>query len=186
MLFDAACEPMVTSKNPPAGQDILAASANNLYEGVALADLAGFSERYELNARLVTTPAGLVEEVYRVGGRYDAAIRRIVGHLEDAIPLAPAATAAALQALVRFYRTGEVEDRRAYDIAWVADRDSPVDTINGFIEVYMDARGCKGSWEAVVSYVNADKTRQCQAIAEAAQWFEDRMPWDPSLPRSRP
>jgi dipeptidyl-peptidase III len=179
VLFDAGCEPMVTSKNPPAGQDILAASANNLYEGVTLADFEGFSERYELNARLVKTETGLVEEVYRVGGRYDAAIRRIVGHLEDAIPLAPTAMAAALQALVRFYRTGEVEDRRAYDIAWVADRESPVDTINGFIEVYMDARGCKGSWEAVVSYVNEGKTKQCQAIADAAQWFEDRMPWDP-------
>jgi dipeptidyl-peptidase-3 len=179
VLFDAACEPMVTSKMPPPGQDILTASANNLYAGVTLADLDGFAERYELNARLVKTPAGLVEEVYRVGGRYDAAIRRIVGHLEEAIPLAPPACAEALRALVRFYRTGEVEDRRAYDIAWVADRDSPIDTINGFIEVYMDARGCKGAWEAVVSYVNEEKTRQCQAIADAAQWFEDRMPWDP-------
>jgi dipeptidyl-peptidase III len=185
MLFDASCEPMVTSKNPPDGQDILDASANNLYAGVTLADLEGFSERYELNARLVKSGAGLVEEVYRVGGRYDAAIRRIVGHLEDAIPLAPPAMAAALQALVRFYRTGEVEDRRAYDIAWVADRDSPVDTINGFIEVYMDARGCKGSWEAVVSYVNEGKTRQCRAIADAAQWFEDRMPWDPKYRKAQ-
>ena len=93
--------------------------------------------------------------------------------------MAPPACAEALRALVRFYRTGEIEDRRAYDIAWVADRDSPVDTINGFIEVYLDARGCKGAWEAVVSYVNEGKTRQCQAIADAAQWFEDRMPWDP-------
>ncbi|MEO5822792.1 MAG: peptidase M49 [Vicinamibacteraceae bacterium] len=179
VLFDAGFEPMVTSKMPAAGQDILTASANNLYDGVSLADLDGFTERYELNARLVKTDAGLVEEVYRIGGRYDAAIRRIVGHLEDAIALAPPAMADALRALARFYRTGEIEDRRAYDIAWVADRDSPVDTINGFIEVYLDARGCKGSWEAVVSYVNEDKTRQCQAIAAAAQWFEDRMPWDP-------
>ena len=179
LLFDATVEPMVTSKNPPPGQDILAASANNLYAGVTLADLEGFTERYELNARLVKTPQGLVEEVYKVGGRYDAAIRRIVGHLEDAITVAPPAMAEALRALVRFYRTGEVEDRRAYDIAWVADRESPVDTINGFIEVYMDARGCKGAWEAVVSYVNEAKTQQCQAIAGAAQWFEDRMPWEP-------
>jgi dipeptidyl-peptidase-3 len=179
VLFDAAFEPMVTRKNPPPGEDILTASANNLYEGVTLADLDGFVERYELNARLVKADGRLVEEVYRVGGRYDAAIRRIVGHLEAAIPLAPPATAEALRALVRFYRTGQVEDRRAYDIAWVADRESPVDTINGFIEVYLDARGCKGAWEAMVSYVNEEKTRQCQAIADAAQWFEDRMPWDP-------
>ena len=179
VLFDASVEPMVTSKMPPPGQDILTASANNLYEGVTLADLDGFAERYELNARLVKRDGALVEEVYRIGGRYDAAIRRIVGHLEDAIPLAPPATAAALRALIRFYRTGEVEDRRAYDVAWVADRDSTIDTINGFIEVYMDARGCKGAWEAVVSYVNQEKTRQCRIVADAAQWFEDRMPWDP-------
>jgi dipeptidyl-peptidase-3 len=179
VLFEPAFDPMVTSKMPPPGHDILTASANNLYDGVTMADLDGFSERYELNARLVKTPDGLVEEVYRVGGRYDAAIRRIVGHLEAAIPHAPAATAEALRALIRFYRTGDVADRRTYDIAWVADRDSPVDTINGFIEVYLDARGCKGAWEAVVSYVNESKTRQCQAIADAAQWFEDRMPWDP-------
>ena len=98
--------------------------------------------------------------------------------------MAPPACADALRALVRFYRTGEIEDRRAYDIAWVADRDSPVDTINGFIEVYLDARGCKGAWEAVVSHVNEDKTRQCQRSPSAAQWFEDRMPWDSEVPQA--
>ena len=86
VLFDADVDPMVTNKNPPAGQDILAASANNLYAGVTIADLDGFDERYELNSRLVKRTAGLVEEVYRIGGRYGAAIRRIVGHLEDALP----------------------------------------------------------------------------------------------------
>ncbi|SVC35856.1 uncharacterized protein METZ01_LOCUS288710, partial [marine metagenome] len=68
--------------------------------------------------------------------------------------------------------------RRAYDIAWVADQNSPVDTINGFTEVYMDARGVKGSWEALVFYVNHEKTQAIRTIAEYAQWFEDHMPWD--------
>ncbi len=182
MLLDPAVEPMVTNKNPVQG-DILSASANNLYEGVSLDDLSGFVERHELNARLVKRDGRLTEEVYRVGGRYDAAIRRIVSHLEAAVPYAAPATAAALEALIRFYGTGDVEDRRAYDIAWVADEAPPIDTINGFVEVYMDARGCKGAWEALVYYVNAEKTRQIDALARAAQWFEDRMPWDPRYRR---
>src|SRR5205807_289545 len=65
------------------------------------------------------------------------------------------------------------------DIAWVRDRDSAVDTINGFVEVYLDARGVKGAWEGLVYYVNAEKTRRIEALAQHAQWFEDQMPWDP-------
>ena len=86
--------------------------------------------------------------------------------------------AKALTALVTFYRTGEVKDREAYDIAWVQDKVSPVDTINGFIEVYLDPRGIKGGWEALVFYVNQEKTTRIKTIATNAQWFEDRMPWD--------
>ena len=119
----------------------------------------------------------LVEEVYRVGGRYDKQIREIVRHLEAAVPSATAPMATALRALIRFYETGETADRIAYDIAWVQDRDSPVDTINGFVEVYMDARGMKGAWEALVYYVNPHKTAGIRKLAAAAQWFEDRMPW---------
>ena len=70
--------------------------------------------------------------------------------------------AKALDALVTFYRTGEVKDREAYDIAWVQDKDSPVDTINGFIEVYLDPRGIKGGWEGLVFYVNQEKTHAHQ------------------------
>jgi dipeptidyl-peptidase III len=176
-FFDAAVDPIVTSKTPGAGKDILEASANNLYSGVSMADLEGFVERYPLNSRLVKQDGRLVEEVYRLGGRYDKYIREIVRHLDEAIPYATASMAAALRALIRFYETGETADRAAYDIAWVQDRDSPVDTINGFVEVYMDARGMKGAWEALVYYVNPQKTAGIRKLADAAQWFEDRMPW---------
>ena len=81
-------------------------------------------------------------------------------------------------ALIQWYRSGEERDRRAYDIAWVADKSSPVDTINGFTEVYLDARGMKGAWEALVYYVNTTKTAAIQKLAAEAQWFESRMPWD--------
>jgi dipeptidyl-peptidase-3 len=180
MFFDPAFDPSVTNKNPGPGKDILASSANNLYVNVTMNDLEGFTERYPLNSRLVKDDSGrLQEEVYRVGGRYGEYIERIVGHLQAAVPFATPPMAAALEALIKFYRTGETADREAYDIAWVKDKASPVDTINGFIEVYMDPRGHKGSWEALVFYVNREKTGHIQKLAASAQWFEDRMPWDP-------
>jgi dipeptidyl-peptidase-3 len=179
MLFDPGVDPIVTNKTPGNGNDILQSSANNFYVGVTMQDLDGFAERYQLNSRLVKNDGAIVEEVYRVGGKYDAQIREIVSHLRAAVRYAPAPTAAALEALIRFYETGEEADREAYDIAWVHDRDSPVDTINGFVEVYMDARGVKGAWESLVYYVNRHKTENIRKIAANAQWFEDRMPWAP-------
>jgi dipeptidyl-peptidase-3 len=178
MFFDATVDPIVTNKTPGAGRDILTASANNLYSGVGLADLKGFTEKYGLNSRLVRQPDGrLVEEVYKIGGRYSKEITEIVRHLEAAIPFATEPMANALRALIQWYRTGENADRVKYDIAWVADKASPVDTINGFIEVYMDPRGIKGSWEALVFYVNQEKTGRIQKLAQNAQWFEDQMPY---------
>jgi dipeptidyl-peptidase-3 len=179
LFFDPDVDPVLTNKTPGPGRDILEASANNLYVDVTMDDVAHFEERFGLNSRLVKRNGELVEEVYRVGGRYDREIRRIIGHLEDALPYASTAMAGALRALIRFYQTGEESDRIAYDIAWVRDRESPVDTINGFVEVYMDPRGTKGSWEALVYYVNEEKTRKIETIAGNAQWFEDHMPWDP-------
>jgi dipeptidyl-peptidase-3 len=179
MFFDPDLDPIVTSKTPRAGKDIVTASANNLYADVTMADLEGFEEKHPLNSRLVKRDGQLVEEVYRIGERYGAPIAAIVEHLEAAMPFATEPMAKALRALVTFYRTGEEADREAYDIAWVQDKASPVDTINGFVEVYLDARSIKGAWEAIVFYVNHEKTSQIQTIAAQAQWFEDHMPWDP-------
>ena len=178
MFFDPAVDTIVTNKTPGAGKDILQSSANNLYSGVTMADLKGFEEKYGLNSRLVKQNGKLVEEVYRIDGRYGKQITEIVKHLDDAKAFAEPPMAKALEALITFYRTGEVTDREAYDIAWVQDKVSPVDTINGFIEVYLDPRGIKGGWEALVFYVNQEKTSRIKTIATNAQWFEDRMPWD--------
>jgi dipeptidyl-peptidase III len=179
MFFDPAVDPSVTTKTPGAGKDILAASANNLYVGVTMKDLTGLRERYPLNSRLVRQNGKLVEEVYRVGGLYDSQLRDVVTHLEAAIPYATEPMARALRALIKWYQTGEAEDRRQYDIAWVQDKASAVDTINGFTEVYLDARGIKGAWEGLVYYVDQKKTDEIEKLAQEAQWFEDRMPWDP-------
>ena len=181
IFFDPDVDPILTNKSPGPGQDLLLASANNLYDGVSLADLEGFDEEYALNSRLVKRDGALHEEVYRIdgNGRYADDLREVVRHLEAAIPYATGPMAEALEALIAWYRTGHPRDRRAYDIAWVADQESPVDTINGFTEVYMDARGAKGAWEALVYYVNPEKTEAIRTLAEHAQWFEDRMPWNP-------
>jgi dipeptidyl-peptidase-3 len=178
MFFDPEFDPTITSKTPRKGQDILTGSANNLYADVTMSDLEAFEEKHPLNSRLVKRAGRLVEEVYRVGGRYSRQIAAIVEHLEAALPYATESMAKALRALIAFYRTGDNADREAYDIAWVQDKASPVDTINGFIEVYLDARSIKGAWEAIVYYVNPEKTTEIRTIAEQAQWFEDRMPWD--------
>ena len=179
MFFDATFDPMVTSKTPGAGRDILQSSANNLYHGVVMADLDGFTERHPLNSRLVKRDGRLVEEVYRVGGLYHDQIVRIVGHLRNAAAVAPPALKAALDALVRFYETGDDGDREAFDIAWVQNHETTVDTMNGFIEVYMDARGTKGAWEGLVYYANPEKTGKIRALATHAQWFEDHLPVEP-------
>ncbi len=181
MFFDPDVDPLVTNKTPPPGKDILTASASNLYAGgVSMADLKGFTERYGLNARLVKQgPGKPVEEVYKIDGRYASQISNIVAHLNDAIPFADPPMQNALRALIQWYRTGEQSDREKFDIAWMQDKVSPVDTINGFIEVYLDPRGIKGAWEALVFHVNPRKTEMIKTIASNAQWFEDHMPFDP-------
>ena len=183
-FFDPDVDPMITQKTPTDGRDILSASANNLYAGVTMADLSTFEERYGLNSRLVRTNGHLEEEIYRIDGRYGDLIARVVRHLQAAVPHAPPATRRALEALIRFYETGDDADRVTYDVAWVEDQDGPVDTINGFVENYLDARGVKGAWEALVFYVNHEKTDGLRRLAEAAPWFEVRMPWDPRWRRT--
>jgi dipeptidyl-peptidase-3 len=189
VLFDPEFEPMVTDKNPQDGSDPLVASAVTYYgEGVTLADLEGFEEAYELNSTLRKDDSGkLYEEVWRAGnegldsdvppGLYAEQIEEVILHLENAMEFAPEKTRKALELLVKFYRTGEREDRVAYDTAWVQDSDSSIDTINGFIEVYLDPRGVKGAWEALVSYEDPKKAELIKKIADNAQWFEDHMPF---------
>ncbi|MFC1764114.1 peptidase M49 [Planctomycetota bacterium] len=187
ILFDPSVDAQVTNKSPGAGQDILAASANNFYENVTMADLEDFEEQYPLNSKLVKrTDGSLAEIVWRGGwdeavspGMYAEHINAVVKHLEAATAYATPEMTRALWALIHYYRTGNPLDFRAYNVAWVADTNSPVDTINGFIEVYVDPRGQKGSWEGLVYYNDPDKMEMIRVIAENAQWFEDHMPYDP-------
>ncbi|MCA8976681.1 MAG: peptidase M49 [Planctomycetes bacterium] len=175
----------VTDKSTEDGKDPLLASCNNLYDGVASADLDGFVENNGLNSRLVKRDGHLVEEIYRCGdgrnfapGRYAEQIAAVNEHLVRAMAYAPPATRAAIEKLVRYNQTGRLEDWREFNIAWLQDNDSTVDFILGFVEVYLDARGIKGSWESVISYRDEHKTKAIAELAVQAPWFEARMPWD--------
>ena len=188
MLFDPEWKKMVTAKNPEGGQDILEASAATFYgAGVTMAALEGFREQHELNSTVVKGPDGKLRElVWRAGdpergiqpGLYAKQIEAVIGHLKEASKVAPPATSKALDALIRAYRSGEEKDLRAYDVAWVEDDSSPVDTVNGFVEVYVDPRGKKGSWEGIVSYEDPAKARLIKTVSDNAQWFENHMPYD--------
>ncbi len=190
LLFDRDFEPMLTAKSPPAGQDLLTASANTFYEGVRLAELDGFEERYPLNSTVVKGADGrLREDVWRAGrpatddqrpappGRYATELANVCRHLRAAMAHAGAAQQETLRHLIDHFETGSLESFDLSNIAWLKD-DPTVDLILGFIETYKDARGVKGEWEGVISIVDARATRLMRGIAAAAQHFEDHMPWE--------
>ena len=185
ILTDPSTYVSVTDKSPGEHKDPLEESCNNLYHGVKTADLQGFTEQHPLNSRLARGEDGrLVEEVYRAGddkqvppGRYASQLREVIFHLRAAAIHAPSKTRVALDFLVQYLETGDPQDWRKWAIAWVKDNDSVVDTVNGFIEVYVDARGIKGAYEAIVSFRDAEKTRTIEQLAAMAPWFEQRMPW---------
>ncbi len=186
-LFDPKFEPMSTAKNPPPGLDIITASSNNFYgPGVSLADLKDFKERYPLNSRVVKLPSGeLVEQVYRAGtpdgrvpaGLYAEYLQKAVGFLEKARPYAEPGQAAVIDALVRYYRTGEYADWIKVGEAWVQNKVA-VDFSNGFVEVYKDARGVKGSMQGFVTVTDHTMNHIMTRLADNAQYFEDRAPWE--------
>lgn len=174
----------VTDKSTEHGNDPVAASCNNFYVNVTTADLEGFTEKNALNSRLVKKNGKLIEEIYRCGdgasippGRYAKEIAQINVHLTAALPYAPEPTQKAITNLIRYNQTGSMADWREFNIAWVQDNDSTIDFILGFIEVYVDARGMKGSWESVISFRDEIKSRNIAKLALEASWFEARMPW---------
>jgi dipeptidyl-peptidase-3 len=183
-IFDPDFEPLLTAKNPPPDQDPLEASANNLYQGVRLADLEGFAERYPLNSRLVKKNGKLVEQVYRAGtpdgkispGLYAAELSRAIRFLRMALPYASASQKKVLNDLIRYYQTGDPADWRQFNIDWVVD-DSRVDFTHGFIEVYKDARGIKGAAQAYVTVLDEKLDKLMKDFVANAAYFEQRAPW---------
>jgi dipeptidyl-peptidase-3 len=184
-LFDADFEPLMTAKSPRGGQDIIQASSNNFYFGVTLADLKNLTEHYSLNSRVVKENGKLVEQVYRAGtpdgrippGLYARYLKKANESLDKARAYAEPAQAKVIADLIRYYQTGEYKDWLQFDADWVQDNE-PVDFANGFIEVYRDARGSKGTSQSFVSITDKQVSSAIAKIAANAQYFEDRAPWD--------
>ena len=184
-LFDAGFEPTITAKSPQGNRDILQASANNFYQGLSMADLKGFQEKYPLNSRLVKDASGkLVEEVYRAGtpdgkippGLYAPYLKKANEYLEKARAVADPEQAKAIAALIRYYQTGDPADWIRFGIAWVQNN-ARVDFANGFIEVYRDPRAAKGTSQSFVSITDEKMNQLMLKLAANAQYFEDRAPW---------
>jgi dipeptidyl-peptidase-3 len=186
-LFDPNFEPTITTKSPPAGLDILEASSNNFYSGVRLLDLKGFQEHYPLDSQLAKTKdSKLVEHVYRAGtpdgrippGLYARFLGKAIENLQKARAFAEPGQQTVIDDLIRFYQSGEFADWLRFGASWVQN-DANVDFANGFVEIYRDARGAKGTSQSFVTVTDQRVNALMLKIAGNAQYFEDRAPWDP-------
>ena len=200
VMFDPEVDAKLVNKAK--GEDLVATSAVNFYVGVNQKDVEAFYAArrkandptpisYGLNAQLVGTVGHVAERVWKVGGMYGEALTEVVSWLEQAVGVAENdAQRDALRKLVKYYRSGDLVDWDVYNIAWsganrwllagniawVKDIDSDIDVISGFVEVYNDPLGYRGSFESVVSVRDPVATKRIAALAEDAQWFEDHAP----------
>ena len=189
ILFDP--EVMPKRVNQTDGEDLVLTSACNFYEDVTQEEVERFYAKmkntdnpnppsYGLNSKLIKRNSEVVELTWKEDGLYGETIREIVSWLLKAQKYAEnEGQKHVIDLLVKFYRTGNLEDFDRYSIAWVEQHEGLVDFINGFIEVYGDPLGMKGTWEGIVEYKDLEATKRTQTISQNAQWFEDHSPVDP-------
>ena len=189
ILFDP--EVMPKRVNQTDGEDLVLTSACNFYEDVTQEEVERFYAKmkntdnpnppsYGLNSKLTKRNNEVVELTWKEDGLYGETIREIVSWLLKAQKYAEnEGQKHVIDLLVKFYRTGNLEDFDRYSIAWVEQHEGMVDFINGFIEVYGDPLGMKGTWEGIVEYKDLEATKRTQTISQNAQWFEDHSPVDP-------
>ena len=192
-LFPVIFNPEMLPKrvNKADGADVVETSACNFYENVSQQEVEDFYGAmkdaddpepisYGLNSTLVKRDGQLQEEKWFAGGKYGAVIRKIIYWLRKAMDVAENEQQRTyIGTLIRYYETGDLRLFNQYSIEWVSEHESRVDFINGFIEVYGDPLGLKGSWEGIVEYKDMEATRRTQLISDNAQWFEDHSPVDP-------
>ena len=190
VVFDADVLPKRVNKAD--GEDLICTSACHFYEGVTQQEAEEFYDRmkqedpdkdtpisYGLNTTLVKENGQLKERVWKADGLYGNAIRHIIYWLKKALNVAEKdAQKSYIERLISYYESGDLNIFNQYCIEWVGEHDSSVDFINGFIEVYGDPLGLKGSWEGLVEYIDKEATHRTQTISNNAQWFEDHSPVD--------
>lgn len=189
ILFDPAVAAKRVSQDST--KDLVVNSAVNFYDGVTQAEVEAYYKSivdekdatpisYGLNTRVVKKDGKIVEEVASINGLYGPAIAKIVTWLERAAGVAENdQQKKVIEALIAYYRTGDLEKFDEYNILWVQDLSSLVDFVNGFIEVYNDPLGTKASWESLVNFKDLAATKRADTISGNAQWFEDNSPVDP-------
>ena len=191
VIFDETVLPKRVNKAD--GEDLLLTSACHFYDGVSQAEAERFYEAmkqanahdtepasYGLNSTLVKEDGELKEQVWSADGKYANAIRHIIYWLEEAMDAAEnEQQKKVISLLITYYKSGDLKDFNKYCIEWLKEHDSSIDFINGFIEVYGDPLGLKGSWEGLVEYIDAEATKRTRTISDNAQWFEDHSPVDP-------
>ena len=191
-VFPAIFDPTVMPKrvNQADGQDLVLTSASNYYDGVTQAEAEEFYNNlkdpkdetpvmYGMNSRLVKENGNVVEKVWHTEGLYGEALTKVVYWLEKALAVAEnAEQKTVIEKLIKYYRSGSLEDFDDYCIAWVGDLDSRIDFVNGFTESYGDPLGMKASWESIVNFKDIEATKRTQTISDNAQWFEDHSPMD--------
>jgi dipeptidyl-peptidase-3 len=190
VIFDENVLPKRVNKAD--GEDLLQTSACHFYEDVTQQEAEDFYARmkeadktnpaplsYGLNSTLVKKGGVVYEEVWSASGKYANAIRHIVYWLKKASEVAENERQQhVIQLLIAYYETGDLKLFNDYCIEWVGEHDGHIDFVNGFIEVYGDPLGMKGSWEGIVEYKDLEATKRTQTISRNAQWFEDHSPVD--------
>lgn len=190
-MFDSEMDSKKVELDPKKG--LLESSAVNFYapdistaEAEAFyADMIDRSDKrpieYGLNSRLYKDADGTIkEDVYKVGGLYGPALERVVFWLEKAEKIAETPRkATALRKLIQYYKTGDLKIWDDYNIQWAAAVEGDVDYINGFIEVYNDPLGYRGSYETVVEINDVDASGRMKVLMDNVQWFEDNSPFLP-------
>lgn len=177
--------------NLDASVDVVKESACNFYDGLTQEEVEDYYKNqskddgeepvsHGLNTTVVKDAKGNVAEiVWRKGGKYSSAIDHIMEWLSKAKDVAQNdAQRQYISTLIEYYATGDLSLFNKYCIEWVREQKADVDFVNGFIEVYGDPLGLKGSWEGIVEYKDAEATRRTKAISDNAQWFEEHSPVD--------
>jgi dipeptidyl-peptidase-3 len=183
-LFDPNFEPMTTAKSPSGGKDVIQASSTTFYQGVTLEELKNFTGQHPLNSRVVKENGQLTEEVYRAGtsdgsvapGLYAIYLTKANECLAKAKQFADPQQAQVIEDLIRFYQTGDFNDWLKFGADWVQSN-ADVDFANGFIEIYRDAHGAKGSSQSFVSVTDKAITTAMKKLAQNADYFEQKAPW---------
>ena len=191
ILFDK--ELYASRLNQKEGVDVITESAGNYYEGVNQAEVEAFYNgmaaadannpepiSYGLNSKLVKENGKIYEKVWKIGGMYSPALEKIVYWLEKAATVANPTQKEVIEALIKYYKSGDLKDFDDYSVLWVKDTQSNVDFVNGFIESYGDPLGRKASWESVVNFRDVEACKRTEIMAANAQWFEDNAPINPA------